>query len=747
MAGTGGTQVLRFRVRRTLDTHLVRHVEGKRRHPTTRATATVDGGPGYVDLGGVGLAAARAAVEAHWPTGRGRKPHQALDMVFAGPPPYVIPDRDQDGKVVTKKDENGEPRPLYKPNPGRWPPERELEWAKAVAATLPELVGDESVVASVTLHCDELSPHVQAVVVPVRDRKLGWCRVRDGVAARLAPEVKEARKEAVGRGEEAPQLSTRTRYGILQDALYWRVSREYGLSRGQVGSEATHVEIDRAAAAEAREGQALYEAEQARATAKEAAAAADASRRARSEHHDQAVVNLAAAREARQDRATAERERATAQTERNRAVADLAAFEARGPWVRRVRQERELRQREQADAERRTELDQQASELKERGEQVAKDAADVERREADLASGEARLEEGRAAAAAELRKAGETRETAQAAYRTVARRLEKAKELEREAKDDLEELARREAEFAVEREAFEPARRKLAAQRERARQRDEELDEWARKLDAQHDGQEKRAERQDRTADELAARKRELDVQNGRMQRQRERLLAMLLRCREKARRLRSWARELAEQARLDREVAGEEAAKAKRERADAARQLMDAQATNEQVRLDREEAAKARREALHERAEAQNAKRGAQEAESQAMALKTTATVHERQAREVIAALNEWHKRSVEWVERLKAQRREVEAERTEAGELAAATDAPKMLLRAVKWLVSQGHQALGKELFVALDPDTAQRRPAKEVIQVLALPDVELPPASTPVRPSDPGVDRGRG
>ena len=346
---------------------------------------------------------------------------------------------------------------------------------------LPELVGDESVVASVSLHRDELSAHVQAVVVPVRDGKLGWCRVRDAAAARLAPQVKEAREKAVGRGEDAPKLSTRTRYGVLQDALYYRVSRQFGLSRGQVGSEATHVEIDRAAAAEAREGQALYEAEQARVAATEAAADADASRRTRNEYHDEAVENVAAAREARQERAASERERDTARTERDRAVGDLEAFRARGPWVRRVHQERELRQREQTDAERRAELGHKESELNERGEQVAKDAAEVARRQDDLAAGEARLEEDRAAVAAERQEADEARKTADAVFRIAARRREKAEELELEVKDDLGELARREAKLAAEREAFEPARRKLKEEEEQGRRRREEQDEELRR--------------------------------------------------------------------------------------------------------------------------------------------------------------------------------------------------------------------------------------------------------------------------
>ena len=175
-------------------------------------------------------------------------------------------------------------------------------------------------------------------------------------------------------------------------------------------------------------------------------------------------------------------------------------------------------------------------------------------------------------------------------------------------------------------------------------------------------------------------------------------------------------------QVRLDRKAAEEETAKAKEQRAVAAKQLMETQAAKEQVQLDRKAAEKA--------------KRGAQEAESWAKARMTAATVHQRQALEALGVLKEWRERSVKWVERLKAQRREVEEERREAAELAAATDAPKMLRRAATWLYSQGHVALGEEMFVALDPETAGRRPAKEVIQVLALPDVKLPSASPPAK-----------
>ena len=65
-------------------------------------------------------------------------------------------------------------------------------------------MGLELVIVAVSLHRDKRSPHVQAVVVPIRDGKLGWCRVRDAAAARLTSEVKATREVAVDRGEDAP---------------------------------------------------------------------------------------------------------------------------------------------------------------------------------------------------------------------------------------------------------------------------------------------------------------------------------------------------------------------------------------------------------------------------------------------------------------------------------------------------------------------------------------------------------------
>ena len=216
-----GVQVVRFKSRPKLEGQLVAHVAGETRPETARpvepVTVQLERHPPVTlrevwKLGGEGYAAGAAAVRKHWPTGRGRKPHEVLGVMIAGPPPYGDPDE--------------------------WSPEREFEWALASHRWMLKAFGPDVVEVTSAFHRDESSPHVQSMVIPIHKGKLAWKAVRDAAA-------KRARAAGV-------QPTGRTAYGTLQDWYHEEVGRRFGLERGEVGSQAKHQAVDRAKAAERR---------------------------------------------------------------------------------------------------------------------------------------------------------------------------------------------------------------------------------------------------------------------------------------------------------------------------------------------------------------------------------------------------------------------------------------------------------------------------------------------------------------
>ena len=219
----GGIQVVRIATYKRLDERLIAHVKGVTRPPTARPVepAILSVHPrvelgAIVELDGAGAAAGRETIERTRPTGRGRKPGEAIEILLAGPPAYGTPEQ--------------------------WTDARELEWARESIAWVRETIGPDSIIVTAALHRDETSPHVQAVIVPVHKGRLGWTGVRDAAAAR-----------AVEAGTANPERGRRSKYSALQDDYQARVGRRFGLSRGRVGSEAKHDAIDRAKAVEARE--------------------------------------------------------------------------------------------------------------------------------------------------------------------------------------------------------------------------------------------------------------------------------------------------------------------------------------------------------------------------------------------------------------------------------------------------------------------------------------------------------------
>ena len=249
-------QVMRFKTKAKLgaQVHLVRHIQGKTRPVSARDSAVVSVHASVevsliVNLDGVGMPAAREGLDtalAARPK-RGRPPNECVEFLFAGPPPY---------------------------GPGEWSKDRELEWAREVRASLRKLIGPNSIIVTLDLHRDETSPHVQGVVIPIDSNgKLGWCGVRDEAVKRMRPEVLEGHaaasvwleeRRATGEVlEDLPALSDKRQYGVIQDWLYYGVSRQFGLGRGVPGSEATHEAIDRKKGAENAERRAKDEAERA----------------------------------------------------------------------------------------------------------------------------------------------------------------------------------------------------------------------------------------------------------------------------------------------------------------------------------------------------------------------------------------------------------------------------------------------------------------------------------------------------
>ena len=297
-----GIQVMRLETRRTLDRALVIHDSGASRPETARDVR--DGTPAVVQLGGVGYDVARQAIEEHWPRGRGRKPHEAVEVLLAGAPPY------------------GE---------GEWSLEREREFAEACYAWTRKTLGPQSVIVGAWWHRDESSPHVHVIAVPIASTaKMGWKGVRTEAMARL--------------GKRPHKVADTFR--ALQDDFH-EVAKGFGLLRGEVGSQATHQQVNRAQAAERR----ADVAEQRTAVAVEEAAEARAVVARRDELHAEAAELHGRRLTAQAETIRAEREAAQARRERDELRGAIAAVRDSG-WMGRVARERRLRGGERAIAAR-----------------------------------------------------------------------------------------------------------------------------------------------------------------------------------------------------------------------------------------------------------------------------------------------------------------------------------------------------------------------------------------------------------
>lgn len=202
-------EVMRIETRQRLRQPLVEHILGKPGHrPKTAYAPSAKTKPVILEQD---LDAPEYARSLR-PKGRGRPPKEAVEFLFAGIPPYGSKAYSEQG----------------------WSLEREKEFARRCLAWVRRCAGEESRVVVAALHRDETSAHCHIVLVPVHDGHLAWSRLRSGFE-----------------GEDNPSP---TRYGRMQDAFHDAVGGDFGMQRGRpkVQTGATHAEIDRSKAAEAK---------------------------------------------------------------------------------------------------------------------------------------------------------------------------------------------------------------------------------------------------------------------------------------------------------------------------------------------------------------------------------------------------------------------------------------------------------------------------------------------------------------
>ena len=270
-----GIQVLRVEVRNRVDGPLAAHILGRHRPPTAVASRE-----NTVVVGQVSAAAEYAAGFPRTGPKGGRPAKPGVEFVVAGPPPY---------------------------GPGEWSREQEDVYFSMALAWIVACAGPHSMISAAAIHRDETSPHMQVLMVPVGERKgmrrLGWSFIRD----RFCP----------GPGPAAKRMSR------MQDFFHAEVGRPCGLARGEKGSIATHEQIDRAQAAEARSAEAERRAQAAEAREGDAdervsqlRTSAQAAVDARDEAEEQRELEEEALAEARAERERQDSAAAQARAER-----------------------------------------------------------------------------------------------------------------------------------------------------------------------------------------------------------------------------------------------------------------------------------------------------------------------------------------------------------------------------------------------------------------------------------------------
>ena len=186
----------------------------------------VRGGEPIVWLGGHGQDALEASVEVHRRSlkgKRGRRPHEAIEVLGAGPPRFERDPKD--------------PNP-----PDPWPPEVVEAWAIDFAAWVYRVFQGECVIGGIWLHRDETSPHVHVIVMPRAEGRVSWKAVKLAYASKVL-------------GRLPSKIHFKAAYRAIRDGYYEEVGKKYGLSRGRVRVEREEPQdqiIDRDIAAEVR---------------------------------------------------------------------------------------------------------------------------------------------------------------------------------------------------------------------------------------------------------------------------------------------------------------------------------------------------------------------------------------------------------------------------------------------------------------------------------------------------------------
>ncbi len=187
------TAILRIETRDRIDSALLRHVVGFSRPDNAEPLPLPDGSDVAVELGPGhqerGWAALRAALEARKGS-RGRPPSHGIEMLFAGPPPWK--------------------------HPGAWSLNKVRQWM-AESVRWAERTFPGMLVHTSALHCDERSPHVHLIAVPLtRNGELSWKRVL---------------QEATGLTDNRKAMSA------VQDSYHATVGQAFNLDRGGEGSK------------------------------------------------------------------------------------------------------------------------------------------------------------------------------------------------------------------------------------------------------------------------------------------------------------------------------------------------------------------------------------------------------------------------------------------------------------------------------------------------------------------------------
>ena len=147
---------------------------------------------------------------------RGKRPCQAVELLFAGPPPWDSPDA--------------------------WSLKDVIAWARDTVEFVHKFLPD-AVIAAASLHLDEHSPHVHVMIAPI-------VYVRDSNGTLTGKTKLGSRAVRVALAESAPERTERLKLSYRDElsraaaAYAHHVGAAYGLAAGRVASTAKHVPVD-----------------------------------------------------------------------------------------------------------------------------------------------------------------------------------------------------------------------------------------------------------------------------------------------------------------------------------------------------------------------------------------------------------------------------------------------------------------------------------------------------------------------